>query len=74
VINVLNNMMGLKAIPNSIEYVTRLGGGGGTGRRPLLVKFTTFGMKLQVLQITRKLAGFGVSVDKVFAPDIRKIR
>jgi len=42
--------------------------------RTLLVKFTTFGMKLPFLQITRKLFGFGAHVDEDFTPEIRNIR
>lgn len=42
--------------------------------RTLLVKFTTFGMKLPFLQTTRKLFGFGVHVDEDFTSEIRNIR
>ena len=42
--------------------------------RTLLVKFTSFGMKLPFRQTTRKLFGFGVHVDEDFAPEIRNIR
>jgi len=41
--------------------------------RALLVKYTTFGMKLLFLQTTWKLFGLGVHVDEDFTPEIRNI-
>jgi hypothetical protein len=45
-------MTGLQVMQNSKDYVMGL----GRRRRPLILKYSTFGMKLQQLHATRKTA------------------
>jgi hypothetical protein len=63
--------MKLEALNGSIEYVSRLGK--IHGERPVLLKLTSFSMKLEVLRKTKNLAGPKIRVDEDFAWETRKI-
>jgi hypothetical protein len=53
----------------SNRSMTRLG---RRGQRPILVKLTSFSLKLEVLRNTRNLAGSQIRADKDFCFEIRK--
>jgi hypothetical protein len=64
--------MKLETLNGSIDCVARLGK--RSGKRPTLVKLTSFSMKLEVLRKTKNLAGSEFRVDEDFAWETRKIR
>jgi hypothetical protein len=63
--------MKLDNVQNKIEYVTRLGRGGGC--KLLVVRFTTYGAKLVVLRNTRQLRGSNISVDEDIDQETGKV-
>jgi hypothetical protein len=72
VVKWLSETVNVETTSRSIDYVTRLGG--REGERPILIKFTSFSKKLEVLKNMRNLAGPKVRVDEDFSIGDRKTR
>jgi hypothetical protein len=68
----LRETMTLEILNESIDYVARVGK--RSGERPILMKLTSFSMKLEVFKKTKNLAGSTFRVDEDFAWETRKIR
>jgi hypothetical protein len=66
----LNESVKLKVSNNTIDYVIRLGR--KRKLQPILVKFMSFAVKLEVLKNTKKLAGLQIQVDKDFPLETRR--
>jgi hypothetical protein len=68
----LRETMKLEILNGSVDYVAKAGK--RSGERPILVKLTSFSMKLEVLRKNKNLAGSKFRVDEDFAWETRKIR
>jgi hypothetical protein len=66
----LRETMKLEILNGSIDYVARVGK--RSGERPILMKLTSFSLKLEVLRKTKNLAGSKFRVDEDFAWETRK--
>jgi hypothetical protein len=63
--------MKLEVLKGSIEYVTRLGR--SRGQRLILVKFTSFSVKFEVLRKAANLTDSQIRADEDFSLETRKI-
>jgi hypothetical protein len=68
----LRETINLEILNGSIDYMARVGK--RSGERPILMKLTSFLMKLEVLWKTKNIAGSKFGVDEDFAWETRKIR
>jgi hypothetical protein len=68
----LRDTMGVEVSKENIDYLTRLGR--RRGERPILVRFTSFSKKLEVLRNKKNLAGTKIRVDEDLSVEDRRIR
>jgi hypothetical protein len=68
----LSEKMEVETAKEDIDYVTKRGR--RRGERPILVKFTTFFKKLEILKNKKNLAGTKITVDEDLSAETRKIR
>jgi hypothetical protein len=65
--------MRLEMAEGSIDFTTRLGR--RKGQRPILVKFTSFALKLKALKNTKILVNSkNLELMRIFSPETRKVR
>jgi hypothetical protein len=68
----LRDSMGVEVSKENIDYLTRLGR--RRGERPILVRFTAFFKKLEVLRNRKNLAGTKIRVDEDLSIEDRRTR
>lgn len=69
VLDIINNKLHIKCDSNSIECVRRLGKQ-GEKVRPIIITFTTIGLKIKIQQNKKKLQSTPYSIQEDFPPEI----
>lgn len=72
VTDILYNKLWVENIDWWIDSTIRIGK--RSGRRPIVVRFTSFNKKMEVLSKCRHLAGTGIRIENDYSPEIRKTR